>query len=386
MAISVKNIKELYAAVNNVANEGKKIILSPGTYTLDPAVNNTNGGRLELQEGMELHGQIANPQLVVIDISGLPPASYAPGVPNRTGAIRLGKGKNKLVGLTVMGKNDMNNSTALSVIDTDLNGKASPDITIANCIIEGGRIGINVRNVLAQHDFRITQVTLKNNVIKNNLVSDAGTQQGQGIVLQHANGVSNATIKATMQGNKIHGNIIGMRIFNNSNSTITDTNNNTILVTSKNDVVDSNKLGIYISCASNSSAQKKINGNFISFEATGTKIQNNLGILPDPTVLPSGIFVTGGNSRANCEVSFNKIMLKLTDCPFVNNKDLDIEAFGAFTQTASPVAQAPVLPGLPGTFNVVKILLGRKSQSATRKTTDCYPPEPTPTNKVIVIP
>jgi len=387
MSISVTNVTQLYAAVNNPNNAGKTISLARGIYILDPAMDTNLTGRLELQPNMELHGQVNNPASVIIDISRLPSTSYGPvsGGPNRTGAIRLGKGNNVLSGLTVIGNNNQLNTVALSVIDTDLKVlNAISKIKISNCIVGGGRIGINVRNVGSDHDGRKIDVQLLNNVLVNNQQSDPGTQQGQGIVIQHANGVSNATIKATLKGNFIYGNTIGVKIFNNSSNNNLDTLNNKIAITSKDDTIVMNKLGISIGGGIHTGGTKKINGNSIVFNATHTTIQNNAGIIHDSVVEPSGIFVTGGSVSAGNVISNNKVNINLTDCTLSGNQHVDIMAYGAYTKTNNPLGYTPPIPPLPGTFNIVNIQLNGTSATANVVKTDCFPTETPSTNKVTV--
>src|SRR5262249_50819623 len=75
----VANAEELYAAVNNTANAGVAIILTPGTYILsvnEPSGSpRPNGGRLELQPDMSLYGLSGDRSAVVIDTSLLPNSS-----------------------------------------------------------------------------------------------------------------------------------------------------------------------------------------------------------------------------------------------------------------------------------------------------------------------
>src|SRR4051812_28110839 len=60
--IQISNVEELYSAVNNPANAGATLVLSPGTYML--SVNDPNNvprlksGRIELQPDMSLTGVV----------------------------------------------------------------------------------------------------------------------------------------------------------------------------------------------------------------------------------------------------------------------------------------------------------------------------------------
>jgi hypothetical protein len=372
MIIHVSDINQLYAAVNDPANAAKKIVLAAGIYTLDAIPGRPNGGRLELQKDMELQGQPGDPESVIIDASKLLDGSFIPAnnFPARTGAIRMGRGFNTIEWIKVIGTTT---SKALSVIDSDLIWTGVSRIRIANCIVTAGRIGIDIRNIGAPSAGRIIEAELVDNELVGNLVSDPGTQQGQGIVIQNANGVSGAVIRATFNGNNVHGNIIGIRIFNNSNANGSQTNNNSIKITSHADRFNDNRLGIYMTGGLNRGVNATVNGNIISFEAHGTSIQNNQGIKTDPITFPCGIFLTGGTSAlAGSETSDNKVEMKLTGCNVSGNQGKDIIAFGALSTTST----------LAGTNNVVDIHLQGVSKKATADQTPSFPIEPAGTNTV----
>ena len=77
--LNIADVEQLYAAVNDPANEGAGIILAPGTYVLSTlnaaGVARPNGGRLELQQNMSLYGVTGSRSAVVIDATGLPASS-----------------------------------------------------------------------------------------------------------------------------------------------------------------------------------------------------------------------------------------------------------------------------------------------------------------------
>ena len=62
--VRVNNVEQLYASVNNPANDNVRIVLAPGTYALTemapcgtpPCPLRPNLGRLFLREGMDLIG------------------------------------------------------------------------------------------------------------------------------------------------------------------------------------------------------------------------------------------------------------------------------------------------------------------------------------------
>jgi hypothetical protein len=107
--IPVSNVEELYSAVNNVANAGATLLLSPGTYLLSASdsygMPRPKGGRIELQPDMSLTGMEGDRSAVVINSVNLPASSFPQTVngvvtgPNA--AVRLGLGYNSLEWLTV---------------------------------------------------------------------------------------------------------------------------------------------------------------------------------------------------------------------------------------------------------------------------------------------
>jgi hypothetical protein len=376
--IKVSNVYELYDAVNNDANEGAQIELEPGTYELIPGYPKPeSSGRIEFQRDMQLYGQQGHPNSVIIDASTLPGTSFAPPLnfpAKRTGAIRMGKGTNILEWVKVIGNN---NTQPLSVIDTDLIGEGVSSIRIAHTIVTGGRIGINLRNVGPASVDRVIEAEIVDNELTNNLVSDPGTQQGQGLVMQNANGATGAVIRATLNGNNIHGNIIGMKLFNNNGNPNTHNDNSSISIQSNADRFDDNNLGIYIVGGSNGAATNAtVNGNKVTFEAHGTSIRNNSGIMTDAITSPCGIRITGGsNSQAGSSASNNIVEMRLTGCTISSNEDYDIVPFGALSTTST----------LAGTNNVVNIYLNGVSANATVATpVGSVPTETAATNVVNV--
>ena len=95
--IQVRDIEELYAAVNDPGNAGAALLLAPGVYMLSatgPSGNaRANGGRLELQENMSLIGVEGDRSSVVIDAANLPASSYSTGI----GTLRIGADRKSVV-------------------------------------------------------------------------------------------------------------------------------------------------------------------------------------------------------------------------------------------------------------------------------------------------
>ena len=364
--IYVFNIDQLYAAVNNPANTGSIVVLAPGTYILNASY--PNAGRLELLENMELQGQPGQPEVVIIDASALPGTSFMS--PNnfpagRTGAIRMGRGFNSIEWITVKGNSS---DQALSVIDTDLIWQDGPsNIRVAHSIIAGGRIGIDIRNVGAASVGRVLEAEIVDNEVMENLV-----QFGQGIEVQNANGATGAIIRATLNGNYVHGNKIGMRTFNNNANN--NTNSRSITIQSNADRFEENGIGIYLAASLNQGLTTTGNGNLLHFEAHGTSIQNNQGTLPPDVTEPSrgGIYAVGGFSTNGGVASDNRLEINLWGCLMSGNYGPDIKAYGALSNSAT----------IAGTNNVVNIHLHGVSTNATVNATSSLPGEPAGTNTV----
>ena len=361
--IYVSDLSQLYAAINNAENVGTTIVLAAGTYLLNPGY--PNAGRLELLENMQLQGQPGHPEQVIIDASALPGTSFVP--PNnfpaaRTGAIRMGRGSNAVEWLTVKGNASMQ---AISVIETDLIWTGVSQIRVSHCVVTGGRFGIEVRNVGVAGIGRILEAELANNEVFENMV-----QQGVGILIQNANGASGGIIRASLNGNYIHGNKVGLRSYNVSPGTNT-INSASISIESNADRIEENGLGIVLAGAISEGAGIA-KSNSVAFEAHGTTIKNSIGALPPETFNPScGIFVMGGFRFSTGETSNNHVTMKLWGCTISGNQGAaDIYAYGAISQTAGPA----------GTNNTVQIQLNGVSKKATDISTGSSPMEPAGTN------
>ncbi len=364
--IYVGNTSELYAAINHAANTGNTIVLAPGTYLLSPVY--PNAGRLELLENMQLLGQPGHPEQVIIDASALPGTSFVP--PNnypaaRTGAIRMGRGSNAIEWLTVKGNASMQ---AFSVIDTDLMWTGVSQVKVAHCVVSGGRSGIDVRNIGVASIGRVLEAELSNNEVFENFV-----QQGVGILIQNANGASGAIIRASLNGNYVHGNKIGIRSYNVAGG-INTINSARITIESNADRFEENGLGIALVPGISEGPTATANGNFVTFEAHGSTIKNSIGAIPPETFNPScGIVVMGGFKFSTGEASNNLVTMNLWGCTISDNQGAaDIYAYGAYSEIASPA----------GINNTVQIQLNGVSRNATDILTGSSPVEAAGTNTV----
>jgi hypothetical protein len=359
--VNVSDVSELYAAVNDTANAGALIVIAAGTYTL--VSTQPNAGRLELQKDMELKGQEGHSDLVVIDESALPPASFSLPPSFRTGGIRMGRGSNSLQWLTVLGNPSTN---ALSAIDTDLTWPAVIHIRIAHMIVKGSQNGINIRNPGFAGVNRVIEAEIENNEFLENTVG-----AGQGMEIQNANGSTGSIIRANLKGNYSHGNRLGLRSFN------TATSSASIIINSTNDRFEDNGTGCSLVAGATTSATAIAKGNTLNFEAHGTSIKNNRrNNNPDGTP-QGGLYAAAGNSVVNANSSSdNRLKMVFSRSQISGNDPADINAFGAHSFTTD----------LAGTNNITEIYLDDYSKNATRVIVASLPAEAALTNTIKIFP
>jgi hypothetical protein len=223
--IHVSNVAELYTAVNDADNAGRRIVMAPGIYFLDPT--QPNGGRLEFQEDMELVGQRGDADAVVIDASNLPPESFQ-GESGNTGAVRMGRGHNTLEWLTI--QNVIASAGAAGAVETDLLGLGATVVRVAHIVAQGNRAGISFRNESARMDGRVLHGIAEDNVLRENT--------GYGIRAINTHGVTGATVWVTLRGNHSSGNLLGLYATSEHLS-----NRNAILIESRADRFTNNVIG-----------------------------------------------------------------------------------------------------------------------------------------------
>lgn len=372
--INVANIAQLYAAVNDTANKGSKVILAPGTYTLSSTF--PKGGRLEFQTYMEIQGQKDHPELVMIDESALPAASFNLPSAGRSGGIRMGAGTNRLQWLTVKGGSSSANP--LSVIDTDINStETSIVISHINILGNGSSIGIDIRSRRVEQAGRKIDATLTNNDI-----TGVTTSLGPAVEIQNANGASGSFIHVSLAENYFHGNRTGIGTFNNA-ATAT-VNDSRIEVTSSADRIEGNGVGLYVGGGISQVSNATANRNTTTLNFLGTFIRNN-NPLPMPPELrvdvgaaftTCGIYSFGGLSTTNNGTNLtsdNKLQLSFSGCEITNNNSPDINVYGAWCPSQALLA---------GTNNLVEIYLN--GISANVVDIPSVPVEPGGTNVVNV--
>jgi len=373
--VYVSNLDELYAAVNDAENAGSTVILAPGTYVLNASY--PNGGRLELQTDMQLQGQPGQADAVIIDQSALPASSFVILlVP--TGGIRVGRGTNSLEWLSLKG--GLFSVSAFAVISCDLlSTETSVEISHVNIVSNGCRIGIDLRNRLAEHAGRKINALLTNNEISGFVHS-----LGFGITVFNFNEASGSSINLSMRNNYVHGNKIGL-ITSNSAAGVRSLLNGTIDISSHADRFEGNGCAIDPSGGVSSSVTAVANNNSVIIKMYGSSIRGNnpTGIpelAPVNGAFPGGIFAVGGFSSLNAiggnnKTNDNTLKIELRDCDISDNNGTDIYAFGAWCNPAAVVA---------GVNNLVEISLFGISANAAVNAVASTPAEPAGTNAVNV--
>lgn len=371
--LTVTTVAQLYSAVNDPNNAGAEINLSPGVYLLDASY--PNGGRLELQNDMQLVGQPGQSEAVLIDQSALPVNSFRLTPTVSTGGIRVGKGDNSLEWLSIKGGALAVNP--FSVIETDLLGEHT-SLSISHVIVNcnGSRTGIMLRNRLDEHSGRVIQASLEHNEM-----FGAVNAPGAGIGLQ--NRISGASIELSMQDNYIHGNKIAILQFNGGLGNSLE--NCTTQIVSHVDRIEGNGCGMDPSGGTNGSGATYVNNNIVSIRMFGTALRNNNPtghpeLIPTNGALPGAIYVAGGYNSLNNIVAYNhvnsnQVTIELTGCDISENNGTDIYAYGAWS---------PPLALLAGTYNSVDLYLRGTSANAIVEAFASVPSEPAGTNVVNV--
>src|SRR5262245_32983396 len=181
--IEVSDVEQLYDAVNEPANAGAVIVLAPGRYILTRVApgggSRPNGGRLELQADMSMGGVTGHPEDVVIDssdpVNG--PSFALPGGLGNAGTIRIGRGRDSVEWLTVVGGSPAG-------VQADLVG-APAVLRVAHVVSRDSTRGIDVRNVGPAAAGRTIVVDLEDNEVFENTTANG---QGFRFVNASANG------------------------------------------------------------------------------------------------------------------------------------------------------------------------------------------------------
>jgi hypothetical protein len=361
--IEVFDVEELYAAVDDPANEGASIFLQPKRtqiYELSEfgasggfAFPRSNGGRLHLQKDMKLYGVIGDPDAITIDTRNLPAESLSDRK-LRLSAIAVGSGNNVIEWLTILG-----NAQAAGSIGTDLPGTDPTTVRIAHVKSGEGTNssrGVDIRNLEKR------EVTVE-------IEECEFFGQKQGIRLANFEGSDGAQIIAALSGNSLHENSTGCLVANNG------ANESRIEVRSKGGWFDGNAAGCVIA-GGLARATGTANKNFTRFEAFESQFSHNRFTPPDFQV--GGFVVFGGEAQNNPgNTSNNTVEVWLEDCTIAKNQSPNFAAWGARNKGTQN-------RGIAGRSNSVTIELYGSSASATVEVCDSDPAEPDDENTVSV--
>jgi len=358
--IEVSNVEQLYDAVNEPANAGATIVLAPGQYVLTRlkpgGSTRPNDGRLELQTDMSMSGVTGHPEDVVIDSSDLvngPSFALGNGLGNG-GTIRIGRGRNNVEWLTVVG-----GSASAAGVQTDLVG-APAVLRVAHVVSRGSVRGIDVRNLGPAGIGRSVVIDLDDNEVFENTAMNG---QGFRFVNSSADG---ASIVASLHNNRSHDNNQGFLVSNERSS------HASIVIDSHDDRFEDNMIGGVI-FGGLANAAGTFSGSTVTFTMHAGLFAGSHGTVP-PHNLTAGLNVIGGAyttplGLANSESS-NAVRASIWGTKFDDNAALDVEAWGAKSLTAE----------LAGSANVVTVDLHGVSAHARSMAHDSVPDEAAGTN------
>jgi hypothetical protein len=352
--IVVRNATELQAAVGNPANAGRRIVLERGKYELTPS--STAPGRLELQTDMTIEGKPGDPTAVIIDASKLPASSFQDGTLT-TGALRMGRGHNALRWLTLRNAP----LDAAGFVETDLPPTAPDDqtsVTVEHCVIYGNPRGIDFRLAGAAFNGRTLRGTFKDNLLFGN-----NTGPGQGLRVVHVQGVTGATLVASLEKNAFQGNLVGLLVASNNSS------GNTLVVESSKDRHSGNAVGAILA-AGIASGGGHADDNRLTFFSHDDVFDGNDQTSSTYTDSGSGLAVLGADTLtapAAGRANRNFTSVELRDPRFSDNSVRDVAAFGARGGTAL----------VAGTQNVAVIVIDGHTRHLDIDPTQSVPAEPT---------
>jgi hypothetical protein len=316
--IQISNVEELYSAVNDTANVGTTLILSPGTYILsasDPnGILRPKGGRIELQLDMSLMGVEGDRDAVVISAINLPASSFPTKMnglatgPNA--AVRMGRGHNALEWLTVR---DAVNGQANIDAGLQVPDAAGAFIRVEHVASTGSTRGLNVNTFGTQWSYKTLEADINDSYFFDNV--------SEGVRMGTLQGAQGAMINVRMSGNSSWGQQTGRLIENNGNM------DGTVNVLSSGNQTYGNGAGTIVIDAL-SSGDARADGNTVNFEAHGDRFVGNTGFTPLDS---GGLFVLGTEniSPNSGGGSNNTVNISLWGCRMLDNTGTDLTAIAA---------------------------------------------------------
>jgi len=363
--VSVADVEQLYAAINDPANAGAMLLLAPGTYVLSAknasGATRPNAGRLELQRDMSVSGVAGNRTAVVIDAARLPQSSFTMPF-GRTGVFRTGHGSNAIEWLTIAG-----NPLAAAAIETELVSTPEAQVRVAHVVAGNSARGVDVRNVGA---------AMAGRRLRAEIIDSEFFRGVEGIRVANFVGADRGDISVIMSGNRSYQNVLGCIVESNRSSFAT------IYVRSSGDRFEDNGLGCQIGAglassgvASSNSTVFDCHGSHFTdntrtefFNNTGPDFQDFGGVL----VAAGDVIATGGAAVA----SSNTVAMRLWGCKAQGNQHFDFEVYGARSRDPGIIA---------GVDNHTTIELHGVSKRIDILSVDSSPVDPSGTNTSTVI-
>jgi hypothetical protein len=312
-----------------------------------------------LQTDMSLFGVTGHPEDVVIDSSDPvngPSFTLAGGLDG--GTIRIGRGRNSVEWLTVVG-----GSNSAAGVQTDLVG-APAVLRVAHAVSRGSVRGIDVCNRSPAGAGRTVVIDLDDNELFENVAKN-----GQGIRFVNAN-ADGASIAATLHKNRSHDNNMGFLASNLGSS------HASITIDSHDDRFEDDMIGGVI-FGGLTTAAGMASGNTVTFTMHAGSIAGSHGSVP-PQNLTAGLNVIGGAFSPPAgtpnSASSNAVRASIWGTKFDDNAALDVEAWGAKSLAAD----------LAGMGNIVTVDLHGVSAQARSLAHDSVPDEAAGTNRATV--
>lgn len=389
---TISTPEDLYATVNNPANEGVIIDLAPGTYFLTPldanGVPRPNLGSLILQPGMVLRGHnqykdtdldgvwdpldpnqpeiYADPATeTIIDAGGLT------GLTGHMNVITLGSA-NSVERLTVR-----NNTAAGALIGVNL----KPSVGglqgfVSDCIVESGRRGLRASHFDSSFAGLDSSAVFERNISRHH---SGGFNLG--IEVQNTS-VSNATWNVQLRNNRAYGNRIGafVEILSSANAQAS--------VLSWNNIYEKNAVGVALQGGRDSvilGFPEGSNGCGLRFDSAGDAIWNNSGN-PGPLGTGGGVDARAAwrTSPLAGTSSDNHIRLQFIGARFTQGSGTENRA-GTARRDMTLFGALGTGGNFPGSSNVVQLLI---RQSLSDGSPHCFlltDSDPTAPNEVDVI-
>ena len=392
-SVSISTTEDLYATVNNPANEGVIIDLAPGTYVLtilDTAGSpRPNGGSLILQPGMVLRG---HNQYVDLDGDGvwdprdpnLPEIYADPASETIIDAVELTGLKGPMNVITLGSANGVerltvrNNTAAGALIG--VNRKPSVGGLqgfVRDCIVEGGRRGLR-----AQHSDSSFSGLDSNAVFERNISRHHTSGFNFGIEVQNVS-VSNATWNVQLRNNRAYGNRFGVFVEALSSANAQET------VLSWNNIYEKNAVGVALQGgrdAANLGFPEGSNGCGLRLDSAGDAIWNNNVGNPGPVGTGGGVDARAAwhTSPLAGTSSDNHMRLQFIGARFIQGSGTENRA-GTARRDMTVFGALGTGGIFPGSSNVVELLI---RQSLSDGSPHCFllrDSDPTAPNKVDVI-